>query len=444
MKLLYTAIICFFCNIVFLFGQSDSLPSKEIVKTNWNIGGIPVVAYNSDLGLQYGIIVNPFYYGDGSTYPNYLHKLYFEVSRYTKGSGIYRFYYNSKYIVPGVNTFFDFSYLTDEAYDFYGFNGGQSIYNETWIQRENNDYVGAYFYDTQRKMFRVKLDFQGKTSIPHLGWIAAAQYRNTRLNRPNFDLLNKGKSADELIPSDSTLYDKYVNWNLIPTSDATGGVITNVKCGLLYDSRDIEANPTKGIWTEAVVTVSPSFLSTHASYGICNITHWHYVSLIPQRLTFAYRAIFQSHLFGAVPWYVLPDIETSVLTAATNEGIGGAASMRGVLRNRIVGKQTLFGNLELRYKIVSFRVKKQNMYIATNGFYDIGTILQPLEFTTSLISEAERNLYFTDSYTGIHSSAGIGLKIAMNQNFIISVEYGKAMQKQNGNTGLYIRLNYLF
>ena len=118
MKQLYTAIICFFCNIVFLFGQSDSLPSKEIVKTNWNIGGIPVGAYNSDLGLQYGIIVNPFYYGDGSTYPNYLHKLYFEVSRYTKGSGIYRFYYNSKYIIPGVNTFFDLSYLTDEAYDF--------------------------------------------------------------------------------------------------------------------------------------------------------------------------------------------------------------------------------------------------------------------------------------------------------------------------------------
>jgi len=176
-------------------------------------------------------------------------------------------------------------------------------------------------------MFRVKLDFQGKTSIPHLGWIAAIQYRNTHSNRPNFDLLNKGKSADEHIPSDSTLYDKYVNWNLIPTSDATGGVITNVKCGLLYDSRDIEANPNKGIWTEAVVTVSPSFLSTHASYGICNITHRHYVSLIPQRLTFAYRAIFQSHIFGAVPWYVLPDIETSVLTAATNEGIGGAASI---------------------------------------------------------------------------------------------------------------------
>lgn len=444
MRILFSVSVFYFVFILHVSAQNDTIPSNEIVKKNWNIAGLPVVAYNTDLGLQYGLIISPFYYGDGSSYPNYMHKLYFEVSRYTKGSGIYRFYYNSKYLIPGVNTFLDISYLTDEAYDFYGFNGRQSVYNASWIQSGSSNYVGSYFYDTQRKMTRVKLDFQGKTRFENLGWIAAIQFRKTAINRPNFALINKDKSPSDIIPSDSTLYDTYVTWNIIPHEQAGGGSITNVKCGLLYDTRDIESNPSRGIWTEAVVTFSPSVISSHKSYGVCNITHRQYITIFPNRLIFAYRSMFQSHVFGTVPWYVLPDIETSVLTAATNEGIGGAASMRGVLRNRIVGKQTLLGNFELRYKLVSFAIKKQNVYIATNGFYDVGAIIQALDVDFSSVSAPQKQLYFTNSHKGIHSSAGFGLKIAMNQNFIVSVEYGKAFKVQDGTSGLYIRLNYLF
>jgi len=57
---------------------------------------------------------------------------------------------------------------------------------------------------------------------------------------------------------------------------------------------------------------------------------------------------------------------------------------------------------------------------------------------------SQQQLYFSNSYTALHSSAGVGFKIAMNQNFIISIEHGKAFQEQDGSSGLYIRLNYLF
>jgi hypothetical protein len=443
MKIVHLIIVYIF-SVASLFSQVDTSLSKEIIKKNWNIGGIPVIAYNSDLGLQYGVIINPFYYGDGSTYPNYVHKLYFEVSRYTKGSGIYRFYYNSKYLIPTINTFFDISYLTDDAYDFYGFNGRQSLYNALWIAPQSLTYVGSYFYDIRRTMIRVKADFQGKTIIPYLGWIAALQYRKISIDRPNFAKINRGKSIENYIPSDSILYDKYVLWNIIPKEQSSGGIVTNAKCGLLYDTRDVESNPSRGIWTEAVFTVYPQFLNSYTSFGICNISHRQYITLVPRRVIFAYRTIFQSHVFGKVPWYILPDIETSVLTAATNEGLGGAASLRGILRNRIVGKQTIFGNFELRYKFVSFRIKKQNVYIATNLFYDAGVVLQPINIDFSKIPLSQQQLYFSNSYTALHSSAGVGFKIAMNQNFIISIEHGKAFQEQDGSSGLYIRLNYLF
>lgn len=62
------------------------------VKTGWTFGALPAVSYNTDLGFQYGALVNLFYFGDGSTYPKYMHSVYAEVSRYTKGSGINRFF----------------------------------------------------------------------------------------------------------------------------------------------------------------------------------------------------------------------------------------------------------------------------------------------------------------------------------------------------------------
>jgi len=34
--------------------------------------------------------------------------------------------------------------------------------------------------------------------------------------------------------------------------------------------------------------------------------------------------------------------------------------------------------------------------------------------------------------------------LAMNQNFIVTFDYGMAAKKEDGSTGLYINLNYLF
>ena len=44
---------------------SDSLTTR--VKTGWTFGALPAITFDSDLGFQYGGIVNLYYYGDGST-----------------------------------------------------------------------------------------------------------------------------------------------------------------------------------------------------------------------------------------------------------------------------------------------------------------------------------------------------------------------------------------
>ena len=59
---------------------------KEIVKTGFNYGPLPVVAFDADKGLQLGALLNIFDFGDGSEYPNTRQKLYLEASFFTKGS----------------------------------------------------------------------------------------------------------------------------------------------------------------------------------------------------------------------------------------------------------------------------------------------------------------------------------------------------------------------
>ena len=47
--------------------EVDSLGRK--IKTGWNFGILPSVAYDADYGFQGGVLTNVYYYGDGSQYP---------------------------------------------------------------------------------------------------------------------------------------------------------------------------------------------------------------------------------------------------------------------------------------------------------------------------------------------------------------------------------------
>ena len=100
----------------------------ELIKQGWNIGPLPVVGYNSDLGFQYGACVDIFNYGDGSRYPKFDYKMNLEVSAYTKGSLNLRFYGDFYNLLPNSRLFVDAGYFTDKRFEFYGFNGYASPY----------------------------------------------------------------------------------------------------------------------------------------------------------------------------------------------------------------------------------------------------------------------------------------------------------------------------
>ncbi|MBN1650295.1 MAG: hypothetical protein JW857_03135, partial [Bacteroidales bacterium] len=52
--------------------------------------------------------------------------------------------------------------------------------------------------------------------------------------------------------------------------------------------------------------------------------------------------------------------------------------------------------------------------------------------------------YFDKGAEAVHIGYGGGLKVVMNQNFIVSIDYGMAADERDGSSGMYIGLNYLF
>jgi outer membrane protein assembly factor BamA len=430
--------------------DADTTSSKkeEKIKTGFNLGAVPAVAYDSDIGFLYGAIVNLYWFGDGSRYPMYDHSVYLEWSRTTKGKAINQITYDTDKLIPGVRTFFEVTYRKDKALDFYGFNGYKAVYDKAYedsFDLEGN--ANRLFYRYSRNLLRLTADFQGSIIGKKLRWLGGISYYGNQIDSVDINALNEGKGEDLL--SHNSLYGSYVDWGMIKQDQAKGGNHTILKGGIVYDTRDNEPNPFTGIWTEMQLHYAPAFLS-NTDYGYARIilTHRQYFTLIPQWMNFAYRLSYQGKIGGEMPFYMLPFIYQTA-PKLTKDGVGGSKTVRGIRRNRIVGDGFVFGNMELRGKILRTSLFKQNFYVALSTFVDAGMVTQKYNFDTSGMPDVLPNDYpeqiiDLDAREVPHVGFGGGVHFVLNQNFIVTVDYGMAAKKEDGDTGLYINLNYLF
>ncbi|MCF7827062.1 MAG: outer membrane protein assembly factor [Candidatus Marinimicrobia bacterium] len=431
-----------------VIGLSLNLVVAEEGKSGWSWGGVPAVAYNSDNGFTYGIIVQPFHYGDGSLYPDYLFSIYTELSRTTKGGGINTIFFDSKYLMPAdIRVTAELGFFTEQLLPFYGFNGAQSDYNELFEKQyldddeteDNPVYLSRAYYRHAREQFRFTADFQKQILHPSLRAIAGVGFLNNTIASIDLEKLNDGQDDADKLPDVDGLYDEYVAVGFIPSDEADGGAANYVKFGMVYDTRDQEANPMSGMWSEVLLLTAPEFLGTETPYSQIALTHRQYFTIIPKDLSFAYRVGYQGALGDQPPFYMLPYYQSSY---KLQEGLGGSKSLRGILKNRIVGKSTYFANLEMRWKFFRTVVAGQNLYLALNGFADMGQVLDEYEYSKDPSSSL--GITKPDGEEALHVAYGGGLRIALNENFIIAVDYGMAKDAQDGNSGLYIGLGYLF
>ncbi|GAB1374032.1 hypothetical protein MASR1M46_09130 [Bacteroidales bacterium] len=390
-------------------------------KRGWSIGPLPAIGYNSDLGFQYGALADIFWFGDGSTFPKYIHKFNVEVSQYTKGTGVYHLFYDSEYLFKGIRTTVDVSYITDKMMDFTGFNGYSSFYSNDFAAENPS------FFKMDRRLFRSTIDIQGSLG-GNWKWAAGVGLYSYRL----------GEVRLEKYEGEDNLYSRYLNAGIISQEEAKGGVHLELKAGVVHDTRDNESDPSKGFWTESILFGSP----VGENYLKLSLVHRGYIPIYKKRLTFAYRLAAQTNIAGEAPFYMQQNISTLYFRQITSEGLGGINTLRGIIRNRVVGRGVAWANFEFRYRFLDFRFLKQDWYLALNPFLDAGMVIQPYKLDKMRYSNDPYIWSFAEEK--LHLSAGAGIKAVMNKNFIVSFEWGKPFDKRDGKNGMNIGLNYIF
>ena len=430
----------------------------EIIKKGWNFGPLPVVGFNSDLGFQYGACVDIFNYGDGSKYPGYDFKINFEVSTYTKGSSIFRSYSYWNNIIPKGKLFADFGYFIDKKFDFFGFNGYASPFmkNLAVVEGEtpgdltidNTGDVTSGFYSMYRGQFRAIVSMQQQIGdIKNLYYGVGLGYYNY-----DFKRLNIKKYDDQM-----TLYEMYCQSGIIRDDEKGGGNVTQLKAGIIYDSKNYENDPTRGIYFEATLTAAPDFIDKHGydHLTFTGVFH-HYIPVWGDHLTFSYRIGAQNVIAGDIPFYAMMNTNLMFYKKIYTEAYGGSTTGRGINRNSVIGQGVAWLNAELRWRITNFKFINQNWCVALNPMFDAGMVTQEYRLeeqkaAMDLLKEKynfssdDEDLLYSDKSETFHTSAGCGLKLIMNKNFVVSAEFAKALNKLDGE-GLraYIGFNYIF
>lgn len=456
-----TVIFCFALMILAANSFAAFSKDKSIVKTGYNIGPLPVVAYDEDKGFQLGAILQLFNYGDGHNYPNYDSKTFIEFSHFSKGSNLIQLMYDNKELIPGVRWSSAAALNMDKAMDFFGFNGYGSYYNHEFIDAGKNGAMYSYspFYKFNKTSLTVKSDFIGDIT-EHLKWEIGYHAYFCRIADIDYDNINKGKSDAQKFPSSvPTLYNWYCQWGLITPEEADGGFGSSIRAGLVYDTRDKEGAPTRGIWAEGHITAAPKWLGSEIPYYRYSLTMRQYFPIIKNDvLTFAYRLNYEGTIGSSAPFYVLPYI-TVMGENNDKDGMGGYRTVRGVMRDRIVGLDMATYTAELRWRFINFTLWNQNIALGLSAFSDGSMVTRGRDMSfkgnlANLSSKAEYDAYMSKGVKEIpHITFGAGFRFIMNENFIIAAEYGTPLThflknspvyNQDGTGAFYVNVGYLF
>lgn len=436
--------------------------SSEIVKKGYNFGPFPVIGFDADKGFGFGALLNIYNFGDGSTYPNPKEEWYMEASYFTKGTQLYLVSFDSKTLIPNIRTSISAFCMIDNALQFAGFNGYMSHYDyervNAGVKDPNLSFYNPYYRVGRAKTY-LKADFTGKiTDDGRLQWIAGYHFTWDKYSDMNIDGFNSNLDDNKKYDTNApTLFGQYKEWGIIPEELHNGGITSSIRAGLTYDSRDIENNPGKGICATAQLIAAPEFLGSTQGYYKYSLNYKQYIPIVYQKLTFAYRLLYQGTIGNSIPFYAMPAMN-EIGKNYDKDAIGGYRTARGIMRNRVNALDMGFYNAELRWKFIEFRLWKQNIAFALSAFtdgamsirpYDLSFQAKESDFENIAAFNASKAAYDTyikkgDKEDSLHLTYGGGLRFIMNNNFILAAEAGMPVDKRDGNFCFYLSIGFAF
>ena len=165
---------------------------------------------------------------------------------------------------------------------------------------------------------------------------------------------------------------------------------------LFYDTRDEETSTRRGMYHQLRLRLSPGGTDAFPyRYGQLNAIVRFFAS--HGRSVFALRVVGDAQ-FGDAPFYELARFEETF-------ALGGVNGVRGVPGQRYYGKLKLFGNLEWRAQLTSFRLFGLDCTLGSAVFFDAGRLWAP---------SAELD----GSGLGLKLGIGAGLRLQQGEAFV--------------------------
>ncbi|MCK5798596.1 MAG: BamA/TamA family outer membrane protein [Deltaproteobacteria bacterium] len=224
------------------------------------------------------------------------------------------------------------------------------------------------------------------------------------------------KLAEDLNARDARLDDL-----LRGTSDHASLILT---LGWLWDTRDQEFAPTRGMFHEISWRLSPG---VEFLFGGLNVTSRFFYPIFGERLVVAGRLVLDM-LFGDAPVYELSRLGGLL----PQDGVGGSRGVRGVPLQRYHGKIKVLGNLELRSKLLPFTLLSQRFNLGALAFVDLGRIWSDYH--------AERR--FDGTGIGLEIGVGGGIRLQWGETFILRADV--AWSPDADPVGAYFGFSHIF
>src|SRR5262249_27089958 len=142
---------------------------------------------------------------------------------------------------------------------------------------------------------------------------------------------------------------------------------------IIYDTRDLESDPGRGMFAEITNETSSRVLGSVFDF---TKTFFHvkgYKSILPRRykkIVLAARAALEINQ-GGLPFYENYDCYSS---EGSIEALGGPRTLRGYKQWRFTGRFINFYNVEARVRLVQTKVFKQHLAFGLVPFFDAGSV----------------------------------------------------------------------
>ncbi|CAN5830590.1 hypothetical protein BH23GEM5_BH23GEM5_16050 [soil metagenome] len=383
--------------VLLLLGLPAAL-AAQTETSRWEFAGVPSLNYDADEGFGYGAAVELYRHAPGAK--PYKFTLQPNVFLTTGGRRDFTLFFDAPQLVPGWRMDAFVGSEQQIASPYYGV--GNDVPYDSLLEVGN-----PYFYRFGRTRRQVLGNAQrrvGETPVRLLVGAGAAHV--------NVDA----------IPNDSgtTLLHQQLE---LAGMVAPGGWSNAVRGGIIWDTRDREVGPRRGVWSDVIVQRFDELLGSDAEYTRVTATDRRYFPL-GGRVTYAQRLLLQN-VWGDAPFYDLFIVESSF---KRQEGLGGAKTLRGLPKNRYVGKGMALANLEARWRAADFRAAGRPLHLVVSGFVDSGRVW-------------EEGVVLSELFSDHHVGFGGGLRVGMGDNFVVALDLAHSRE---AGLPFYIGLGYLF